>query len=213
MTLWSTSLLILVLLYSIPSHAQIRIEDNTATITEDGSRTAVELPHPLSLTKRDREITQAYADVFRILSDQNTCSSFYGGSRTATAVLNDFVPAVESHQITRAVTFRMSGRLRVLHEPVSGASYRLFEKVTVNSNSSFYKRRVDALVKFPSDVGSFPPGTRAARALILLHELGHLIQGQSGDWLLPNDGYDDALSRQNTLRVQQVCRPQLQALH
>jgi hypothetical protein len=72
---------------------------------------------------------------------------------------------------------------------------------------------VDPLRKFPSDVGNFAPGSRGARALILLHELGHLIQGEDGDWLLPDDGFNGTQSKANTLRVQQVCAKELQALN
>jgi hypothetical protein len=65
---------------------------------------------------------------------------------------------------------------------------------------------------FPSDVGNFSAGSRPARALILLHELGHLIQNENGAWLLPDDGYNGVQSKENTLRVQQECRVQLEAL-
>ena len=212
MSIWTTSALILVLLHTVPSRAQMALSESKPPVVEDDSRIVVEQPYPLVLPKRDFEVTQAYVDVFRILSDQNTCSSFYGGTRSATTVLNSFVPAVEPHRLTREVTFKMSGRPQLLYDVVTGTSYRLFEKVTVNTNSSFYKRRLDSLLRFPSDVGRFPPGTRAARALILLHELGHLIQGTNGEWLIPDDGHDDALSQRNTLRVQQACRVQLQAL-
>lgn len=200
MTLWTSSLFIFLLLCAAPLRAQTASDANKPVVAS------------LTLTKRDRELTQAYADVFKILNDQNDCSSFYGGPRTATAVLNSFLPAVESHRLMRDVTFIMSGRPRLLQDPASGVSYRLFEKVTVNTNSSFYLRRMDSLLRFPSDVGRFPPGTRPARALILLHELGHLIQGQNGDWLLPDDGFDDAQSQKNTLRIQQACRAQLHLL-
>jgi hypothetical protein len=83
----------------------------------------------------------------------------------------------------------------------------------VNINGSFYQRRAEPMRKFPSDVGNFPPGSRAARALILLHELGHLIQGENGDWLIPDDGFDGTQSKANTLRVQQACRKELDALN
>jgi hypothetical protein len=56
--------------------------------------------------------------------------------------------------------------------PITGVRYRLFNKAMVNRNGSFYQRRPDLMHKFPSDVGNFGPGTRRARALILLHELG-----------------------------------------
>jgi hypothetical protein len=200
MTLWTSSLFIFLLLYAVTTEAQTTTDAN------------MPVPTVLTLTKRDRELTQAYTDVFKILNDQNDCSSFYGGPRTATAVLNSFLPAVEAHRLTRDVTFVMTGRPRLLQDPVSRASYRLFDKVTVNTNSSFYLRRMDSLLRFPSDVGRFPPGTRPARALILLHELGHLIQGQNGDWLIPDDGFDDAQSQRNTLRIQQACRAQLRSL-
>jgi hypothetical protein len=106
----------------------------------------------------------------------------------------------------------MAGKLRLIREPATGASYRLFEQVMVNTNGSFYQRRDDPLRKFPSDVGNFTPGSRPARALILLHELGHLMQNQNGDWLLPDDDHNDPQSKANTFRVQRECRAQLDAL-
>jgi hypothetical protein len=211
MNIWTTSVLILILLHTVSARAQMAVNESKPVTIEEIHRPAADLPHPLALPKRDFAVVQAYADVFKILSDQNTCSSFYGGPRPATIVLNSFIPAVESHRLLRDVTFKMSGRPQMRQDLVSGASYRLFEKVTVNSDSSFYQRRVDS-VRFPPDVGSFPPGTRAARALILLHELGHLIQHANGAWLIPDDGYDDSLSQRNTLRIQQACRTQLRAL-
>jgi hypothetical protein len=211
MSIWTTSVLILVLLHTVSARAQMAVNESKRVTIEETHEPAADLPPPLVLPKRDFEVVQAYADVFKILSDQNTCSSFYGGPRPATIVLNSFIPAVESHRLTREVMFKMSGRPQMRQDPVSGVSYRLFEKVTVNNDSSFYQRR-DYWVRFPSDVGNFPPGTRAARALILLHELGHLIQDTNGAWLIPDDGYDDSVSHQNTLRVQQACRKQLKAL-
>lgn len=212
MSIWTTSVLILVLLHTVSARAQMRVNETKPVTIEETHQPAADLPHSLVLPKRDFEVVQAYADVFKILSAQNTCSNFYGGPRPATIVLNSFIPAVESHRLTPAVTFKMSGRPQMRQDPVSGASYRLFEKVTVNNSSSFYKRREDYWGRLPSDVGSFPPGTRAARALILLHELGHLIQDTNGAWLIPDDGYDGSVSQRNTLRVQQACRKQLQTL-
>jgi hypothetical protein len=165
------------------------------------------------LRRKDWDLTQAYVDVFNILSDQNACSKFYGGPRTATTVLNDFVPRVKTKALLREVSFQMVGMSRLIHNPNTGASYRVFDKTLVNSNGSFYQRRQDVMHKFPSDVGNFAPGSRPARALILLHELGHLIQGVNGDWLIPDDGYDGTRSKANTLRVQEACRTQLKALN
>jgi len=172
-----------------------------------------EPPRPLVVTKKDWNITQAYIDVFKILSDQNTCSDFYRGPRTATTVLNGFVRRVKSQSLLRDVSFEMVGSPRIIRDPATGASYRLFEKTMVNINGSFYQRRADPMRKFPSDVGNFAPGSRAARALILLHELGHLIQDENGEWLIPDDGFDGRQSKENTLRVQQMCRKELNKLN
>ena len=172
-----------------------------------------EPPRPLVVTRKDWNITQAYIDVFRILSNPNTCSDFYRGPRTATTVLNGFVRRVKSQSLLRDVSFEMVGSPRIIRDPATGASYRLFEKTMVNTNGSFYQRRADPMRKFPSDVGNFAPGSRAARALILLHELGHLIQDENGEWLIPDDGFDGRQSKENKLRVQQACRKELNALN
>jgi hypothetical protein len=193
MSLWSSTIICVLLLQTIaPSE---------------------EPPRPLVVNKKDWDITQAYTDVFKILSNQNNCSDFYRGPRTATTVLNGFVKRVKSRSLRREVSFQMAGTPRLIRDPGTGASYRLFEKTMVNTNGSFYQRRADPLRKFPSDVGNFAPGSRGARALILLHELGHLIQGEDGDWLLPDDGFDGTQSKANTLRVQQVCRKELNSLY
>jgi hypothetical protein len=68
------------------------------------------------------------------------------------------------------------------------------------------------MLRYPTDVGAFAPGSRQARALILLHELGHLIQGENGAWLIPDDGYNERQSAANTSQIQRVCRAQLAAL-
>lgn len=198
MSLWTSSIICVLLLQTVQSQAQ-------QTPPEDS-------PPPLVIAKRDWDLTQAYIDVFNILSNQNTCSEFYGGPRTATTVLNGFVTRVKSRPLLREVSFQMAGSPRLIRDPRTGASYRLFEQTMVNTNGSFYQRRADPMRRFPSDIGNFAPGSRGARVLILLHELGHLIQGENGDWLIPDDGHDGTQSKANTLRVQQVCRRELDAL-
>jgi len=200
MSFWISSVLSLLLLQTIQ------------VVAQQANGSAEPAPPQLVIQKRDWNFNQAYSDVYKILSNQNTCSRFYGGSRPATIVLNGFVRNVKSQPLTRDVAFRMAGRLRLIHEPGTGASYRLFENALVNTNGSFYQRREDPMRKFPSDVGSFNAGSRPARALILLHELGHLIQDENGDWLLPDDDHNGPQSKANTLRVEQECRTQLEAL-
>ena len=195
MSLWTSSVLSLLLLQTVQYPAP-----------------SEEQPRRVVLVKKDWSLAQAYSDVFKILSDQNPCSSFYGGPRAATTVLNDFVVLVQSQPMQREVTFQMVGTPRLLRDPATGASYRLFDRTLVNTNGSFYQRRVELMREYPSDVGDFAPGSRQARALILLHELGHLIQDEDGDWLIPDDGHNGPQSKANTLRVQQACRVQLETL-
>ncbi len=211
MSLWTSSLICLVLLPTISQAQQANIETRPLTI-EKVKGTSEDLPRPLIFAKKDWDLNRAYVDVFTILSKQNTCSRFYGGPYVATTVLNSFVTLVKSEPLLREVSFQMDGRPRLIRNVAAGAYYRLFDQVRVNSNGSFYQRRQMTMRKFPADVGSFGPGTRRARALILLHELAHLIPGQNGSWLIPDDGYNGPQSTANTLQVQQVCWAQLEEL-
>ena len=195
MSLWTSTVICVLLLQSVQAQEQQASDENKPVVIE-----------------KDWNIRRAYTDVFKILSNQNTCSDFYRGPRTATTVLNGFVIRVKSQSLMHEeVSFQMTGP-RIIHDPATGASYRLFEKTMVNLNGSFYQRRSDPMRKFPSDVGNFAPGSRAARALIILHELGHLIQDDNGEWLIPDDGFDGKRSKENTLRVEKVCREELNKL-
>ena len=213
MSLWTSTIICILLLQSVQTPAQPANSESRPVPIDEVAVPAEESPRPLEFTRRDWDLTRAYADVFQILSSQNTCSDFYGGPRMATTVLNGFVTRVKSQPLVREVSFQMAGHPRLIRDPATGASYRLFEQTMVNINGSFYQRRTDPMRKFPSDVGNFSPGSRAARALILLHELGHLIQGNDGDWLLPDDGFNGEQSKANTLRVQQACRRELDELN
>ena len=212
MSRWTSSVLSLLLLQITQYPAQEVKNDSRPVAIEEVAAPSEEVPRRLILVKTDWSLKQAYSDVFKILSYQNPCSSFYGGPRAATTVLNDFVVHVKAQPMLRQVTFQMVGTPRLLRDPATGASYRLFDRALVNTDGSFYQRRVELMREYPSDIGAFAPGTRPARALILLHELGHLIQNENGDWLIPDDGHNGPQSKANTLRVQQACRVQLETL-
>jgi hypothetical protein len=212
MSLWISSAIILLLLQT-PQLQEAKNGDSRPPVIEEVAAPSEDVPRRLDFEKRkDWNLTRAYFDVFEILSNQNTCSSFYGGPHAATTVLNGFVALVKLDSFDRDVSFRMGGKLLLIHDSSIGVPYRLFDRTVVNSNGSFYQRRSDPARRFPSDVGSLPAGSRPARALILLHELGHLIEGENGTWLLPDDGNNGPLSKANTLRVQQACRVQLEKL-
>jgi len=213
MSRWTSTIICILLLQSVQTAAQQSKSDGKPISIDEVAVLAEKTPRPVEFLRKDWDLTQAYADVFKILSSQNTCSDFYGGPRMATTVLNGFVTRVKSQPLVREVSFQMAGHPRLIRDPATGASYRLFERTMVNINGSFYQRRTDPMRKFPSNVGNFSPGSRAARVLILLHELGHLIQGEDGDWLIPDDGFNGEQSKANTLRVQGMCRRELDALH
>lgn len=194
-------------------HAQRDAADMLPVTTEATVRTVRVSPDPRVVAGKDASLRQAYRDIFKILEARNTCSDFYGGPAAATTVLNQFISGVEHSQLPDFISFRMTGRARSFRDPVSGVSYRLFDKAIVNSEGAFYQRRFDPMQARPRNVGSFAPGTRAARALILLHELGHLIQERNGAWVIRDDGSDSWQSKQNTAQVERNCRAQLSELN
>ena len=203
---------LLLLQTGLPQTQPLKDDNSTGPAEEVKVPSKRRTPRRIVFVKKDWDITRAYTDVFTMLSDQNACSRFYGGPGTATTVLNDFVTRVKSERLMSDVSFQMAGRSRVIHDSETGASYRLFERTFVNTEGSFYQRRSDSLRRFPSNVGKFPPGSRQAKALILLHELGHLIMGDDGSWLIPDDGHNNDQSQANTLRVQQECQKELNEL-
>ena len=207
MFLWTTCVIALLLTLTDKSQAP---QLNDPVIGEVA--TSSEMPKQLVFEKKDWDINQTYSDVFTILRSKNSCSDFYGGSRTATTVLNDLVPHIKSEPLVREIAFKMGGNPRFIRDHSTGVLYRLFDKPTVNTNGSFYRRRPNPMLNVPANVGSFASGSRPARALILLHELAHLIEGENGAWLIPDDGFDAKKSAANTSRVEEVCRAQLKGL-
>jgi hypothetical protein len=107
----------------------------------------------------------------------------------------------------------MTGVTTMVTKVTTGFSYRLFQKAEVNLDGPFYLGNGLPGRQLVHNVGRYSPNTREARVALLLHELGHLIRKDNGDWVLPNDGYDFGVSRENTDRVIAVCSKQIEALH
>ena len=167
-------------------------------------------PTPLDEEAGALAVGETYGDVFRALKDDNSCSRFFGGPRVAVTVFNEFARRLRRRTLGAAdVGLVMSGSYTRYQDRRSGASYRLFDQASVNSSGPFYVVPPPSGARF--QVGRFPAATRRAKALMLLHELGHLIRGPAG-WLLPNDGNDAALSDRNTRTVESRCLDQLLAL-
>ena len=171
-------------------------------------------PAPLALKGRNARYRSAYADTYRVLSAPGTCSDFFGGGAFALEVFNDLAAQLQTeHLNTSAIGMLMSGETRNVIKNSTGQAYRLFAHATLNSDGPFFHGQNSSPdhTSVPY-VGSCAPNSRAARVLILLHELAHLIRRPSGAWLIPNDGHDIAQSERNTALVESVCGAEIKAL-
>jgi hypothetical protein len=188
-------------------------ESADASLKPPVSLSPVPVPTPIRrIGFRNKMYENSYMDAYRILKEENACSRFFGGAANATEVLNRFTDQLSKRRFDSPdVAVEMSGAVVFVQDYRTGAAYRLFEHVTINSIGPLYVPPIVAQGHRRS-IGRFPSDTRAARALILLHELGHLVRGAQGGWLLPNDGHDAELSGQNTNTVESYCLKQLTAL-
>ena len=184
--------------------------DGSNAARESGTGENASAMHPASakpLTLADT----ALADVREILSRENSCSKFYGGSSEIVAVLDGLAGRIQTKRLPdRFVGIRMSGGETTFISQLTGYEYRLFKKVTINTAGPFYSSG-NAFFPMPR-CGSFWPNTREARVLMLLHELGHMVKGANGKWLLPDDGHSDQLSKSNTRVIESKCMAQIKAL-
>lgn len=202
-----------------PGETGVRIErvepeDTSERVrAEAAAAKPLAVPTPLGRVAGDTFYRKAYADVYRILSAENECSRFYGGPARAALVFNKFAERLRPGRLPEARTgSRMSGGdMSVVHAP-TGLTYRLFEQAVLNSEGPFYRRQVSSGVNPMPGIGKYGPATREARALILLHELGHLVRGADGAWLLKDDGHDSSLSARNTELVEDRCGAQIRGL-
>ena len=201
-------LIVLVALLSAGASAQD--EKSLKLLKDFESPPAPDLRPTAAIGPKDSLMKAAYLDVFTILSSRSGCSEFYGGPAIAITVLNELVGHVRYGFLPVRISFEMKGAGTYITNVPTGATYRRFAKMTVNYNGAFYKDRRLDLEKTPR-VGSFFPNTRPARALILLHEMGHLIH-KNGAWLIPDDGRDWWRSGENTRVIERTCREELRSL-
>lgn len=172
-------------------------------------------PRPLLLPVdnliKSAELRNAYVDTFEILSNENDCSRFFGG-QSAAFVLGELTKRITTGSLSHSVALRMKGKVTMVTNGSFKISYRLFDKAEINLNGSFFRAQT-----FPGDphvpyVGRFRPNTREARIAILLHELGHVVQAEGNNWILPDDGRDTNLSTENTAKVLDVCGKEIRAI-
>lgn len=170
------------------------------------------LPAPPEMIAKDQVLESVYYNTLAILSTSNSCSEFFGGSAASMEVFNQLMGQVRKDSLSSTVAMRMHGTTLNAEDARTGARYRLFSKVSINLNGPFFRKKNFNSERSVFGVGSFGPNTREVRILILLHELGHLIRGQDGTFLLPDDGGNEDVSRSNSHKIEEVCGNQIKSL-
>jgi hypothetical protein len=184
--------------------------DDADSIVE--TRATVALPTaPSPLISQDKVLGSAYYDTVNILSSNNSCSDFFGGP-SSVDIFNQLVSRIRKDTHSVGIGMRMSGSTINIHDAKTKRNYRIFGKVSINSHGPFYRRKVAPWAPNVPRVGTFAPNTKEARVLMLLHELGHVMKGSDGHWLLPDDGKDEGLSRANSYKIEDVCEDEINSL-
>ena len=187
-------------------------DSGVAAAGGDARAEAASPPAPNLLRPTGLADAASYADAFRLLSYESSCSRFFGGTRTALTVLNGLALQLRGRRLgPGGVGIVMSGGYDIYRDATTGATYRLFKEAFINSDGPFLTR-----VRMPHSarlrVGRFEAETRQAKVLLLLHEMGHLVGAPGGGWLLPDDGGDAEQSERNTRTIESQCIKQLLAL-
>lgn len=155
--------------------------------------------------QRASKVDTALADVTRILREENSCSQFFGGSGQALEVLGRLGPKLREERLADPlVGIRMSGLYENIRSLPKGYSYRMFDYAVVNTYGPFFSPGYNHDMRVRT-VGSFHSGSRESRAVMLLHELGHLIRGADDKWLLADDAGNNRRGHLNTLLVERHC--------
>jgi hypothetical protein len=195
---------------NLTANAQQRAVD----LTGEGNNAVINAARLTRVAHKEASpLEQAYQDAISILSKNNSCSRFFGGPNAAEEVLSRLATQIQIHLLRDSRTgIEMSGTFTYFAQTERHAGYRLFAAATINTRGPFFKAKVFPSEPYVPRVGSFEPNTRETRVLMLLHELAHLVKGQKGSWLIPDDGNAPALSSQNTALIESQCRPQILSL-
>ncbi|HEV2828065.1 MAG TPA: hypothetical protein VGW76_10730 [Pyrinomonadaceae bacterium] len=164
------------------------------------------------LVAQDKLFASAYFDALSILATNNGCSDFFGGPAAAADIFAKLMGNVSKKPLPAMIAVHMTGLTVQITNDRTKSQYRLFDRVLINSEGAFYRNRVPRSLAPLPGVGSFQANTKEVRVLMLLHELGHAIKGDDGNWLLPDDGKNSDLSRKNSQKIEDVCGRQIKAL-
>jgi hypothetical protein len=185
--------------------------DDSKGTSGPGKNVAVPVT-PSPLIQKDKVLGSAYYDTLSILNVTSPCSDFFGGPSAAVEVFNSLMGRITRTYLSISIGIRMSGPLTSVTNSQTKTAYRLFDEVSINVNGPFYRRKFNNADRTIHGIGSFLPNSREVRVLMFLHELGHLIKGPDGKWLLPDDGNNEDLSRANSQKIEDICGEQIRRL-
>jgi hypothetical protein len=191
------------------------VNDVNANTRETSTEANVSVPADTGvahLLSKDEQFASAYFGTLSILADKNECSDFFGGPASAADVFAELMRNVRKDSLPATIAMNMSGETTEVNNHRTKSRYRLFGRVVINSRGPFFRYRAPYSATLPTRLGSFQADTNEGRVLMFLHELGHAIKGDDGNWLLPNDGSNSDLSRRNSEKIEDVCGKQIKAL-
>jgi hypothetical protein len=166
-----------------------------------------------SSSSRLNAIDKTYIDAYTILRERNSCSRFFGGSYISTVVLNLLYPKLKKTTLDQnEIGIIMSGSTTVGKDMQTGIGFRLFDNAIINLKGPFFQNFNLKLHKFFHNIGDYPPNSREARVIMLLHEMGHLLPGSGAHWLLPDDGGNVPQVMANTATILNQCNEQVKSL-
>jgi hypothetical protein len=198
---------------TLAANLTVNAQQKAVTLTVESNNAAISAGRAKPVVRKAKPLEQAFHDAISILSKNNSCSRFCGDPKAAQDVLRRLATQFQIHLLRDSRTgIEMSGNFTYFDQTEEHGGYRLFAAATINTRGPFFKAKVFPAEPYVLPVGSFLPNTREARVLMLLHELAHLVRGQNGSWLIPDDGNVPALSKQNTALIESQCRAQILSL-
>lgn len=178
----------------------------------------------LALGSDGEAIQQARTEVLTMLSESGSCSAWFQAAEPQ--VIEKFrslqfaVDAAGSGEILKLAVWRDDGGFYQPYVARTGQNVGWGSTITLNGNGAFFKKMAPVRIVTtlnnkgyqssdrPLLVGSYNGATLPARILVMLHELGHIVN------LLPIDSgvpSGPAISVQNTEMVLHHCAVQIRS--
>jgi len=169
------------------------------------------------------KIARAVADARAILQRGGACATFFkdgydstDGMVNALDSLGEKLASQDLSSNENDVGIKQWGAETSVTYAPNGTQYRLFDNAVVNNNGPFFSAFYPGSSTVRPRIGStsaYAAGSRQAQALMMLHELAHLIRKSGGgDYLIPGDGDDPDQSKTNTNTIDAACHDDINAV-